>query len=108
MVSDVAYIGSKVSWIAALLLGAVSFTLFYFILPAWIGSHIEAQQGSQFYPLMNALFARRLHWLEWVGIACGLVGLYFAARNYGLGVGARRNERTLVSILARIFGRSIG
>ncbi len=59
------------------------------------------------YPILEAAFARRLHWLQWVGIATGLIGLYFAVRNYHLGSNARREECSLVSLISKLLGRSI-
>lgn len=60
-----------------------------------------------FYPMLEALFARRVHWLKSIGIACGLVSLFFAFRNYHFGNAAGREERGLVSYLARLLGRNI-
>jgi drug/metabolite transporter (DMT)-like permease len=91
----------------ALLLGAFAFSLFYFLLPAWIASLISERQNSTFYPMLQTLLARRVHWLQWVGIACGLVGLFFAFRNYYFGNTAGRGERSVVSLLARLLGRSL-
>lgn len=107
VVSDVAYIGSRVGWQGALLLGVVSFGLFYFVLPAWIGSLMAERQNSTLYPMLEAVFERRVHWLQWIGIACGLVGLFFSLRNYYYGNTAGRDERILVSLLAKLLGRSI-
>jgi len=96
-----------VSWRGALLLGAVSFIVFYFILPAWVASILHEQENNMFYPMLVATFARKLHWLQWVGIATGLIGLYFAFRNYHYGSTARWEERGLVGLIAKLIGRSI-
>ncbi|PTN09700.1 hypothetical protein C8R11_12240 [Nitrosomonas aestuarii] len=108
VVSDMAYIGSKVSWQRALLLGTISFGLFYFALPASIESLLNERQNSTFYPILEAVLARRVHWLQWIGIACGLVGLFFSLRNYYFVNTAGRNERSLAAFIAKLFGRSIG
>jgi len=104
---DVAYIGARLPWWGALLLGVVTFALFYFALPAWLSAKLAEQSTNKFYPILEAVFERRMHWLQWLGIACGLVGVYFAARNYILTSRAGANERGLVAWLAKLLGRSI-
>lgn len=47
IISDVASIGAKVSWQGALALGIATFLLFYFILPAWLWSVLQEQQGNK-------------------------------------------------------------
>ena len=107
VVSDVAYIGSKLSWQGALMLGAISFGLFYFALPAWFDSLLNERQNSMFYPMLETVLARREHWLQWIGIACGLVGLFFSLRNYYLVNTADSDERNLATFLAKLLGRNI-
>lgn len=107
VIRDVAHIGSKVSWMGALWLGGISFIIFYFLLPSWVASILEEQQNNMFYPMLEAIFARRLHWLQWTGIATGLIGLYFSFRNYHYGSTAQRQERSLAGFIAKMLGKSI-
>ncbi|MBB6086994.1 hypothetical protein [Wenzhouxiangella marina] len=104
---DAADIGAKLSWQGALILGALLFIVFYLAIPAWINSVLEGQKNSMFYPTLEAVFARRTHWVQWVGIACALVGAFFALRNYHYGNSASGDERGLVALLARLLGRSL-
>ena len=107
VVSDVTVIGARVNWKAALLLGVLTFAVFYFILPAWITSLLSAREHSGSYPFIEKVLLRRLHLLEWVGIACGIVGLFFAIRNYYLGNTATSKERGLVTFLAKLFSKNV-
>ncbi len=50
---------------------------------------------------------RRIHWFQWVGIATGLIGLFYAVRNYLVANRADYKERRLVSLLARMIGRGL-
>lgn len=107
IIRDVAHIASKVGWQGALVLGAASFILFYFILPLWFTSILEAQNRNTFYAVIEAVIGRRTHWLQWVGIACGLLGLFFSVRNYHYGRNARSGERGLAAFLAKLLGRAL-
>lgn len=107
IIRDVAHIASKVGWQGALVLGAASFVLFYFILPLWFTSILEAQNKNTFYAAIEAIIGRRTHWLQWVGIACGLLGLFFSVRNYHYGRNARSGERGLAAFLAKLLGRAL-
>ena len=107
VVSDAAAISARRSWKIALLLGVLMFVVFYFILPAWITSLLSEREGSGSYPFVEEVLSRRLHWIEWIGIACGLVGLFFAIRNYYLGKTANWKERGLVAFFAKWFAKNI-
>jgi hypothetical protein len=107
IISDTAYIGSKLPWWGALLFGAFSFILFYFIVPAWLESRLASQSGSAFLPMLEAILGRRIHWFEWVGIACGLVGVFFGIRNFFWLAHAGSHERGIVAFFARMFGRDL-
>jgi uncharacterized membrane protein len=107
MISDAAYIGARLSWKGILWFGGISFVILYFIIPAWLSSILQEQQNNIFYPMLETVFARRLHWLKWVAIAIGLVSIYFSVRNYSNQRCAGREERGLVGWLARLIGRSL-
>lgn len=107
IISDTAYIGSKLPWWGALLFGIFSFLIFYFIVPAWLESKLAAQSESTFYPMLEAIFSRRIHWFEWIGIACGLLGVFFGIRNYLWLAQAGYQERGIIAHLARLFGRDL-
>lgn len=107
MISDAAYIGARLSWLGALWFGCISFVILYFIIPAWLSSILQEQQNNMFYPMLETVFARRLHWFKWLAITMGLISIYFAARNYSNPKCAGREERSLVGWLARLIGRSL-
>lgn len=107
IISDTASIGSKLSWWGALLFGLFTFILFYFIVPSWLEASLISKSENMFYPALEAIFGRRIHWFQWIGIACGFVGIYFGFRNYYLFDQAGHEERGIVVILARIFGRNL-
>jgi len=83
--------------------------VFYFIIPAWFSSRAAVPtEGTLFTPdILEAIIAPRIHWFERIGIACGLVGLFFCVRNYLLLSHAGYRERGVVGILARLFGREL-
>lgn len=107
IISDTVFIGSRLPWWGALLFGILTFVIFYFIIPAWLDSKLASQPDNIFHPMLEAVFGRRIHWSERIGIACGLVGLFFCIRNYILLSRAGYQERGLVGILARMFGRDL-
>lgn len=107
IVSDTVYMGARLPWWGALILGLVTFILFYFIVPAWLESTLAAQESNRFYPMLEAVFGRRIHWCEWLGMACGLVGLFFGVRNYVWSNPVGYRERGIVALLAKMFGRDM-
>ena len=100
IISDSAFIGSRLPWWGALLFGLVTFLLFYFIVPSWLESKIASGEGSVIYPAIEALFG-------WLGIVCGLIGLFFCVRNYLLIEQGNVRERGVVVILVKLLGRHI-
>jgi drug/metabolite transporter (DMT)-like permease len=107
IVSDSVSIGSRLPWWGALIFGCISFVLFYFIIPSWLEAKLASESQNMFYPLLEAVFGRRIHWFDWIGIACGLIGLFFCIRNSLFGNRAGHSERTIVGYFARMFGRDL-
>jgi drug/metabolite transporter (DMT)-like permease len=107
IVSDTVDMGARLPWWGALILGLVTFILFYFIVPAWLESKLAAEESNRFYPMLEVMLGRRIHWFEWIGVACGLIGLFFGIRNYLWSSPAGYDERGVVALLAKIFGRDI-
>jgi drug/metabolite transporter (DMT)-like permease len=107
IISDSAFIGSRLPWWGALLFGVITFLLFYFIIPSWLEAKIAADTGSRIYPAIEALFGRRIHLFEWLGIVCGLIGLFFCVRNYFVMGQANSKERGIVGMLTTLLGRHI-
>lgn len=107
MIKDITFIASKLPPTLALLLGAVLFSVFYFAVPAYLESVIYENQGSRIAPMFEAIFARRIHWFEWLGTALGLIGVFFAIRNYLIFSNAGYRERGFVGFIAKLFSRNL-
>lgn len=105
--SDINHIGSKLSWWGALIFGVITFTAFYFLIPMWLEAKLASGSSSNMYPVLEAIFGRRIHWFEYVGIASGIVCLYYSVRNYYVSSTANWKERSIVGILSKILGRKI-
>lgn len=107
IISDTVSIGSKLPWWGALLFGMCTFLIFYFILPSWLELKLQSQSNNSFYPMLEIIFERRIHWIKWVGIACGLVGLYFGFRNYYFYNKTGYQERGIIAIMRRLLSRKL-
>ncbi len=82
IVRDVAYVGNRVTWRFSLIYGAVLFIAFYWIVPALLLHGLERLRTNPLYPLLEAVFARRVHWSQWLAIALALLCGFFALRAY--------------------------
>jgi drug/metabolite transporter (DMT)-like permease len=107
IISDTVYIGARLPWWGALVLGAVLFVIFYFAIPAWIESKILVHGDSPLLFAVSEVMSRRMHWSQYIGIACGLVGVYFAIRNFLVAKSACHPERGIIGFVARMLGREI-
>lgn len=103
--ADTAYIANRLSWKGAVIFGVILFAIFYWALPAWINHQLSSLQSNIFRPMLEVVFARRVHWVQWLGIALALICAFFAVRNYlacqRLGVGGERNVSFFSRLLAR-------
>ncbi|WLQ13307.1 hypothetical protein O5O45_26650 [Hahella aquimaris] len=107
IISDATHVGARLPWWGALLMGAILFVSLYFIMPFWLVSKLEAMSGNIYQPMLQAVFGKRIHWFEWAGIACGLVGLYYGVRNYTLLSRPSYQERNAIGFFARFISRLI-
>lgn len=103
--SDTAHIANRLSWKGCVILGGLSFSTFYFFIPMWIHSQLNALQGNMFRPIIESLFARRIHWFQWVGITLGLISIFFAVRNYFTFDRIGRYGEKNVSFFSRILAK---
>lgn len=105
---DVAYVGNRVSWRVSLAYGAALFVAFYWIVPALLLGWLERLHGNSLYPLLDAVFARRVHWSRWLAIALAVLFCFFALRSYFRATRlTSKNERRAgfaSRLLARYFG----
>lgn len=107
MLSDTSYIANRLSWQVAALLGVVLFVIFYWLLPLWIEHQLASLHSNIFRPMIEAVFSRRVHWVQWLGIALGLICAFYSVRNYfacqRLGSRDERNVSFLSRLLARLL-----
>lgn len=105
ILSDTSYIANRLSWKGAAAFGVVLFVIFYWLMPAWINHQIETAHSANSRMMLEALFARRIHWFQWVGIALGLIGGFFAVRNYFATRPLNRYDENNVSFISRLLAR---
>jgi hypothetical protein len=105
LLSDTARAANRISWYGALILGFVQFVVFYWFLPEWIIHQLDSLQGNMFRPLVEAAFARRVHWLKWLAVALAIICGFFAVRNYFVADRLDRYGERQVSFFSRLFSR---
>ena len=103
LISDTAYITNRLSWKCALVFGVVVFSIFYWMLPAWITSQANNLDGNMYKPI----FAKRIHWLKWIGISLGLISLFFSAYKYIKNQSSNRIIEKRVGFFSRLLARII-
>ena len=107
ILGDAADISATIPWWAALLFGAFGFMLFAVFVPNILLAQLESSQDGNAFLVLEAIIGRRIHWFGWLGIACGLIGIYYGIRNYFFVLSADRDENKLISLLARILGKRL-
>lgn len=107
IVRDSVYVSARLPWWGSIGLGVVLFVLFYFSIPAYLESKIVEANSSVVTQAFGSVFLRRIHWFEWLGIACALVGAFFGIRNYLLHGRASHIERGIVGFLSKLISRGI-
>ena len=106
MLRDTADIANSLSWQGCIALGISLFSLFYWILPALLNSYINTMlEGNRFKIIAEALITRRLHWLDWLAIACLILSLFFAVRSYFNASSMDYHGRRDVSFLSKIIAK---
>ena len=106
LVKDTVAIGNRLPWWGAATMGLILFVLFYWLFPAWLEHIFESSNNNS--PLSSALhqiFQYRTHWLEYIGIVLGLIGGFFAIKNYYFAKPLSKQGEMGVGILSRILGR---
>lgn len=107
MIRDTAYIGNRLSWRSSAIFGVVLFSVFYWLLPWWIQAKLTELQSNMFRPMLEAVFGRRIHWLQYLGIALGLICLFFSIRNYFSADRMNRSGEATVGWLSRLLAKLI-
>lgn len=107
IISDSVVIGSRLPWYGALLFGLISFLIFYYVVPDWLESRINAAQGAIIYPALEVMYGRGIRLFHYLGIATGAIGLFFTVCNYFILSSTNRSENHIVALLARLIGRQL-
>lgn len=97
VIPDIVHIASRLPWWGALLTGIVSYFLIAILFAGYIEGHIASQAGRQFHVIIEARYGRLVHVCNWVGIACFVIGLFFAIRNYFVSISSTSNEKGIVA-----------
>lgn len=87
------------------MLGVILFAVFYWAIPAWLNQHLESMHNNLHRSLIEILFAKRVHWSQWLGIASGLICAFYAVHNYFLVDRLDRSGEHGVSFFSRIIAR---
>lgn len=104
-VGDTAYIANRLSWKCTAVLGLILFALFYWVIPAALQYCLGALRDGVIKPFIEVLYYRRIHWFQWVGIALGLVCVFFALRNFLAEYRLSRSGEQSASFWSRIVAR---
>lgn len=107
IVADVAHVASQLPWWGSLLIGVIAYLLMAHALCGYFENLIADQANSTFSALIETRLGRLVNLCNWVGIACFFAGLFFAVRNYLITRKAQSTEKSIVTTLSKIIGRSV-
>jgi len=105
LVADTAFIANRLPWQWTLVFGVFLFVAFYWALPAFMEWHVQSIKDTVVRSALEAIFGRRGHRAEWLGIALGLICAFFAAWNAWTSYRFRRTGERNVGLLSRIIAR---
>lgn len=107
VVSDVVHISSRLSWKGALLTGIIAYIVFSIILPGYIENIASSQKENMYFAITEVRLDRLVYVSNWVGIACFIASSFFAFRNYLIREVAKKNEKSIVTMLSKLIARSL-
>jgi hypothetical protein len=90
-----------------LLFGHITFLLLYYAVPYWFDTGQVAQTQSSVNKGLEAIAVRGARIFHYLGVICGLIGLFFGIRNYFVLGTAECHERGGMSLFARLLGRNL-
>jgi predicted MFS family arabinose efflux permease len=106
LIRDSVQMGNRLPWWGAALMGLLLFLVFYWLLPLWLQSLLESTgKDNPLITMLQQVFERRIHWVEYLGIVFGLIGLFFTIKNYFFTFRITKHGEAGVGFFARIFGR---
>src|SRR5688572_5274142 len=103
IVADTAFVANRLPWQWTLVFGGFLFAAFYWGLPAYMAWHLESIENKIVRAMLESVFGRRGHRAEWVGIALGLICLFFAVWNAWMDYRFHRTGERNVGLLSRIL-----
>lgn len=98
-------IANTLRWRRYIFLGSLLFMIFDWMIPAWLNHELSTLQNSTLRPIAEALFMRRIHWIQLAGIALGSICIVFAIRNYFSARSISRIGRKNTTYLSRLFAK---
>jgi magnesium-transporting ATPase (P-type) len=107
VLSDTSYVANRLSWRGCIIFGIFSFSFFYWLIPSWLNNQLNSLQGNPYKAIIEVIFAKRIHWVQWIGIALGLICTFFAIRNYYLSERLDWAGERNVSFFSRILAKLI-
>jgi hypothetical protein len=105
--ADTAFIANRLSSTGALVLGFISFVIFYWLLPAWINHQLASLDGNQFRPVVAAIFEHKIHWLHRLGGILALICLIIAVYKVFIEVNLSKQGERNITFLSRLIHRLI-
>lgn len=110
LIRDVVELGNRLPWWGAAIMGLTMFSIFYWIVPNWVYAHWDSQPAYYetsrvMKTMVQQAFEPRRHWIRYIGIALGLIGVFFAVKNYFWPWQLSRNGAQNVGLFSRIIGR---
>ena len=106
-VGDAAFIANRLSWRAALVFGVAGFTVFYWAVPWWVMHQVATLEGNRFQAVVASVLHRRVHYVQWLGIAVLIVCGTIAAWRYFTGRRLSTEAERGVTFLSRLLGRRL-
>lgn len=82
LVAQTVSTANRTRWWIAGLVGVLLFAVFYWGLPLFIESVYHSLNGNPYQPIIERVARGRIHWVQWIGIVLGLIGLFFAVRHF--------------------------
>jgi len=106
LVRDTVEVGNRLPWWGAAMMGVLLFSIFFWVVPAWIHYQWESNPvRSPLGDMVRQVFERRLHWIQYLGIVLGLIGVFFAIKNYFWSERLSRQGEHDVGFFSRLLGR---
>jgi hypothetical protein len=95
------------SWKGYFLLGSLLLMIFCWMIPSWLNYELNTLQNSTMRPIAEALFMRRIDWIQSAGIVLGSICMFLAIINYFFNRSFRKLHGTRGGSNINFFSRLI-